>query len=150
MRERSEHSAPRPLPPGWLPDPNPPDRDPQWDQRIERIMAAAGPELRRLRSRRSAAEVTWWSVMALWWKAAGALAVASTALLLVVGRPAASPELPPGSIPLDLVASDGDPVALWRALGIQADPVLAQIAIRGQGDVTVEGAPSTIPAEKDP
>ncbi len=149
MRERSEDGAPRPLPPGWLPDPHPPEGDPRWDRRVERIMAAVGPELRRIRSRRSAAEVTWWSRMGVWWKPAAALAAASAALLLLVGRPAVSPEPPPGSIPLGLVAADGDPVALWSALGVQADPVLALIAIQEQEDVMGRGSRPTISEEKN-
>jgi hypothetical protein len=142
MTQRSEDGAPRPLPQGWLSEPQPPEGDPKWDQRIERIMDAAGPELRTLRSRRPAAEVTWWSGMGLWWKPAAALAVGSTALLLLVGRPAVFQEPAPGSIPLELVASDGDPVTLWGALGIRADPVLALIAIREQGDLTGQGTPT--------
>ena len=149
MRERSEHGAPQPLPPGWLPDPHPPEGDPRWDQRIERIMATVGQELRSLRTPRSAIEATWWSVMARWWKRAAALAAVSTALLLLVERPAVLPEPAPGSIPLGLVASDGDPVTLWGAVGIQADPVLAQIAIREQIDLTRQGAPATVREEEN-
>lgn len=149
MRERSEDGTTRPLPLGWLPDPQPAEGDPKWDERIEGILAAAGPELRTLRSRRSTAEVIWWSGMGLWWKPAAALAAASAALLLLVGRPAVFPGPSPGSIPLGLVASAGDPVMLWRALGVQADPVLALIAIQEQSDVTRQGSPLTIPKEED-
>jgi hypothetical protein len=148
MRERSEHGGPRPLPRDWLPAPQPPEGAPVWEARTRRIMGAAGPELRRLARGRSAAEVTWWSVMAVWWKPAAALGAVSTALLLLIGRPAVPPEPPPGSILVELVASGGDPVTLWRALGIQADPVLAQIAIREQVDVTRQGPPPTVPEEK--
>jgi hypothetical protein len=149
MREQSEHDAPRPLPRGWLPDPQPPEGTLVWEARTRRIMAAAGPEFWKLTSAHSAAEVTWWSVMAPWWKTAAALAVASTVLLLLAGRRAGPPQTPPGSIPLGLVASGGDPVTLWRALGIQADPVLAQIAIREQTDATRQDSRSTIPEEKN-
>jgi hypothetical protein len=148
MRRRWEHGTPRPLPRGWLPDPYSPEGDPKWDQSVERIMVAARPELRRLRSERSAAEVTWWSMMALWWKPAAALATASAAILVLVGRPRVPPEPPPGSIPLGLVASDGDPVTLWGALGIQADPVLAQIAIREQGDIAGQESRPDTPEER--
>jgi hypothetical protein len=148
MRERSEDATTRLLPQGWLPDPNPSEGDPKWDEKIERIMAAAGPELRTLRSRRSAAEVTWWSRMGLWWKPAASLAAASTALVLLVERPA-SAEPPPGSLALGFVVSDGDPVTLWGALGIQADPVLALIAIGGQGDMMGQGAHPSIRKEEN-
>jgi hypothetical protein len=148
MTQRSEDGVPRALPRDWLPDPQPPEGAPMWEARTRRIMAVAGPELRRLRSGGSPDEVTWWSRTGLWWKPAAALAAASTALLLLVGRPAVFPEPPPGSIPLGLVASDGDPVTLWRALGIQADPVLALIAIRKQGDVTGQGAPPSVRQEE--
>lgn len=149
MRERSEDGAARPLPRDWLPDSHPPEDAPVWHARVERIMAVAGPELRRLGSRRSATEITWWSRMGLWWKPAAALAAASTALLLLVGRPAVFPEPPPGSIPLGLVASEGDPVTLWRALGIPADPVLALIAVQEPEDVTRPARPPTIPEKEN-
>jgi hypothetical protein len=149
MRERSEHDAPRPLPRGWLPDPQPPEGTLVWEARTRRIMAAAVLELQRFRSRRSAAEVTWWSVMAQWWKPAAAVAAASVALLLLIGRSAVAPEPRPGSIALGLVASDGEPVTIWRALGIQADPVLAQIAIREQGEVPGQRSPPISPEEEN-
>jgi hypothetical protein len=148
MRERSEDAAPRPLPRDWLPDPQPPEGASVWEARTRRIMTAAGPEFRRLGRARSAAEVTWWSMMALWWKPAAALSAVSIALLLLIGRPAVPPEPPPGSMLVGLVASGGDPVTLWRSLGIQADPVLAQIAIREQTDATRQDSRLTIPEEK--
>jgi hypothetical protein len=78
--------------------------------------------------------------MALWLKPAATLTAASIALLLLIER-SAFPEPPPGSLALDLVASAGDPVTLWGALGVQADPVLAWIAIRDQGDMAGQVAP---------
>lgn len=146
-REEPADRTPRPLPREWLPDRQPPEGAPAWHARVERIMAAAGPELRRLGSRRSTAELTGRSRMGSWWKPAAALAAVSTALLLLVGRPAASPEPPPGSIALALVASEGDPVTLWGAFGIQADPVLALIAVQEQADLTRQARPSTIQEE---
>jgi hypothetical protein len=148
MRERSEDGTTRRLPEGWLPDAHPSEGDPKWDERIERIMAAASPELRTLRNRRAAAGAASWSVMGLWWKPAAALAAVSTALLLLIERPA-FPELPAGTLALGVVASAGDPVTLWELLGIQADPVLALIAIREQGDMTGQDAPATIREEEN-
>lgn len=147
MTERSDHGAPRPLPREWLPDQLAREEAPVWDARSQRIMEAADPELRRLWNRRSAPVATWWSVMGLWWKPAAALAAAATAFLLLTGGPADLAEPPSGSIPLDLVASAGDPVTLWGAFGVQAHPVLAQIAIREQADVTGQDAPPTIGEE---
>lgn len=145
MKDEPADRASRPLPREWLPDPHPPEGAPVWDARTRRIMAAAGPEIQRLGSRRSAAGATGWSGIGLWWKPAAALAAAATTLLLLTGRPAEVSEPPPGSIPLSLVASEGDPVALWEALGIRAHPVLARIAIQEQGDVMGQGTPATTP-----
>lgn len=136
MRERSKNETARPLPRGSLPDSLPLDGDPKWEESVERIMAAAGPGLRTLGSRRSAAAVTWWSSVGLWWKSAAVLAAASLALFLLVGRGVRSSEPPPSSIPVALVASDGDAVMLWEIFGVQADPVLALIALREQRDAT--------------
>ncbi|MGH7477662.1 MAG: hypothetical protein ACRELD_15455 [Longimicrobiales bacterium] len=95
-------------------------------------MAAADPELRRLRNRPAALDASWPSVMGLWWKPVAALAAAATALLLLVGRPASLPAPAQDSLALSLIAAEGDPVTLWGAFGIQADPVLALIAFQGQ------------------
>lgn len=148
MNAPSEDGAPRPLPRAWLPDPHPPEGAPEWNARVGGIMVAAGPELQRLGSRHAAAEVTWSSVMGLWWKPAAALAAAAAALLFLTEHPGAVPESPQGSLALILVAADGDPVTLWGALGIQADPVLALIAIQEQGDVTGQGVPASTRQEE--
>ncbi|MQA88743.1 MAG: hypothetical protein GEU90_00715 [Gemmatimonas sp.] len=139
MKERSEDGVPRPLPRDWLPDPQPAERSPQWDARVERIMAAADPELRRLWSQRAAAAATPWSAIGQWWKHATALAAAAIALPLLIEPPAATPNPPQDSLSLGLIAAEGDPVALWRAFGIQADQVLALIAFQAQGDATGKG-----------
>jgi hypothetical protein len=150
MTERSnDNQATGPLPRDCLPESQPREGAPVWDARVRRIMAAAEPELRRIEGRRSAVEAApWWSVMGMWWKPAGALAAASVALLLLLGRRDIHPGPPPGSIPLGLVASEGDPVTLWGVLGVQADPVLALIAVRG--DVTGPSAPSSTQREENP
>ena len=143
MKERSHEGAPRPLPRDWLPDAQPSEADPSWSHQIEQIMAAAAPELQTLRSPRSAAQFTWWSEMARWSTPAAALAAAATAFFLLTWRPAALPESPPGSILLELVATNGDPVALWRARGIEADPVLAWVALQRQEELDRQSAPAT-------
>lgn len=144
MKEPSEDSAPRPLPRAWLPDPHPPRGASVWDARTQRIMAAADPELRRLGKGRAAAEATstWSSVMGRSWKPVAALAAAAVALFLLTTRPPASREPPQSSLTLSLVATEGDPVTLWSAFGIPADPVLALIAFRGQGHAAGQGTPN--------
>jgi hypothetical protein len=42
-----------------------------------------------------------------------------------------------------MVAAEGDPVTLWGAFGIEADPVLALIAVRMQDDPMGEGSGTT-------
>lgn len=47
---------------------------------------------------------------------------------------------------LGLVASDGDPVVLWAALGVSADPVLALLSFEDHSPwlaATSSAAPST-------
>ena len=131
MTERPEDEVQQPLPTTWLPDPHPPDDDRRWNETTERIMRAAAPELQALRSRRSTIAVGGWSEMGRWWKPAAVLAAASIALLLLL-EPLISRTAVPRSLPLGFVASDGDPVTLWRMMGLEADPVLALIAIRDQ------------------
>ena len=147
MSEPSEGNEPHTLPPSWLPDPQPPDGAVRWEAATRRIMAAAEPELRRLRSRGGAAAgASWWSEMGLWWRPAAAVAAAAAAALLVLlERSTAVPGPAPGSVPLGLVASDGDPVTIWRAVGIEADPVLARIAIQGSRDAA---EPRTFPVAR--
>ena len=142
MKE-SHDAAPRPLPREWLPDRQPSEADPSWRRQIERIMAAAAPELQVLRSGRSAAQLTWWSEMARWRTPAAALAAAAAALFLLTWRPAALPESPTSSILLELVATNGEPAALWRARGIEVDPVLAWVALQKQEDLDRQSAPAT-------
>ena len=143
MNRRSHGDEPRPLPREWLPDPQPSESDPRWSEAIERIMAAAAPELRTLGSRRSTVQLTWWAEMARWRAPAAALAAAATAFFLLTWRSAALPESPTSSILLELVATNGDPAALWRARGIEVDPVLAWVALQKQGDLDRQSAPAT-------
>lgn len=148
MTRRAEDETPRPLPREWLPEPAPLEGTAEWRSMAERIIAAVEPKLRAVGARAPAVATTWSAILGSWWRRAAVLAAASAALLLVVGRPAVSPEPPPGAIALGLVASEADPVTLWGALGVQADPVLALIAIGGQADPTGPGEPSTIREEE--
>jgi hypothetical protein len=110
-----------------------------------RIMAAAEQELRALERRRFETRGFTPSRATRWWKPAAALALAATVLLLSLMRPPGLAESQPESILLRLVASDGDPVSLWNSLGIQADPVLALIAIQER---EAETEPPTPPAAR--
>jgi hypothetical protein len=72
----------------------------------------------------------WTSVLGSWWRGAAALAAAAAALLLLVpGEPVQ--EAAAGALPLSVVATEGDPAALLAGLGVEADPVLAWIALEG-------------------
>ena len=127
MEGRDENEVSR-VPRDWLPDPQPRDGDTIWEARVERIMAAAA-EFRSGNERLSAVDRTTWQLIALWWRPAAVVALAATVLFLVVGRRGGRAELPPRAIPLNVVASYGDPVTLWEAFGVQAHPVLALIAL---------------------
>ncbi len=104
------------LPQDWLPDPSPPEDAPEWDARAARIMTLAAPP------RAS------WTLLGSWWKPAALLAAASVATLLLL-----DPGEPP-SPALGVIAGDGEAAALWRAAGVEADPVLAIIALRAAAE----------------
>lgn len=141
MSERSGDGASAPLPREWLRDGHPPESDPIWDTKAARITAIASSELLTLSGRRSAVAPTGWASIAPWWKPVAVLAAASVTLLLLVGRSAAGRNAGRESVALGLVASNGDPATLWGALGVQADPVLAQIAIQNRQEVTGRTSP---------
>lgn len=129
MVDRAGDGAPRPPPRDWLPHPTAPESAPEWQNRLERIVAAAEPALRRLGERGSDVELTWPAMLGRWWKPAVAMAAAAVALLLVLHPRNATREAGDG-LPLSVVAAEGEPVALWEGLGIEADPVLALIALQ--------------------
>lgn len=137
MVERSRHDlsgpGPLPLPRDWLPAAAPPEVASEWEARAKRIVAAAEPSLWRLRERRPAVAATWSMRLGSWWKGAAVMAVgaaAAAAVLVSIGPFGSAPPTDPGSVPLSVIAAQGDPVALWEAVGIKADPVLARIAIQ--------------------
>lgn len=142
----SEHEERRsdPLPRAWLPEPSgPPADDPAWEAQARRIVRAAAPELERRRSEAPSragersgrsGEAGWWTGLERWLGPAAGLAAAAALLLAVLG-----PE-PPGREPvaspaLAAAAADGDPAALWRAAGTEADPVLALIALEPEEEI---------------
>jgi hypothetical protein len=138
MTTGSDHNAKNPLPRDVLPDSLPPSSAVVWDSKVRRIMAAADAELRRLGSAGPRPDVAWWSGIGLWRKPAAVFAVAAaTALLFVmIGRLSVVRDVQPDVLTLGLVAADGDPVTLWGAAGIPADPVLALIAVQNPQGVT--------------
>lgn len=121
---------PEPLPSDWLPEPRTRVEldDPEvLESRIRRLMAAAEPTLASYRT----GELGWWQALIQYWQPATATALASAiAVVLLLGPGGQSPGPPPtDDLVLTAAASDGDPAALWTAIGEQADPVLALIAL---------------------
>jgi hypothetical protein len=131
----------------WLPEALPPTSHPEWEARLERLLQAAGPELARLQRQARDLPEPWLSEMARWWKPAAALAAASVAFLLMVvdPRPAITTGAGDDAMVLTIVASQGDPTALWAALGVPADPVLARLALEAH-----EALVTQPPAPGDP
>jgi len=124
----SEH-IPEPLPPEVLPHPTAPATDDAlWDHRLASLMRAAEPALAELRRDTP----RWWEILAAWWRPAAAVAGAAAALLVIVlGTVRPGDEHDTGAVALAVAASDGAPAVLWAALGSEADPVLAAIALEG-------------------
>lgn len=130
----------------WLPDPTGPAEggdDAEWERRLQRLMVSAEPALAEL-ARTAAAERApqrpdvsppWWRALALYWKPALTATAAATAGLVLVLRFAPASITPaepsPATFALTAVASDGDAAALWRGMGADADPVLAQLVLDG-------------------
>lgn len=127
---------PDPLPKSWLPEPaREATEDAAWEERVTRIVAAAGPRLRRLaRDDREAGSAvsavpSAWLPVGRWWRPAAALAAAAVlALLLTLPEPPETTERG-GSPALGAVVSGGEPASLWEAAGSRAHPVLALIAL---------------------
>ncbi len=133
-----------PLPKEWLPEPLPPADDSIWEVRTAAILSAATPELRRLGVRDEAGAQPWVLELGRWWAPSGVLAAAAILVLYFsIESPVREAQTPSmGGTALQFIASDGDPVALWAALGVRADPVLALLTLE---DHTAFGAPSDLP-----
>ena len=136
MTDRFDDAA-RPLPREWLPAATAPANAPEWLERAARIVAAAEPALHRLGDRAPAVEVSVSDLLGSWWKPVAAF-VAAAAVLLLVLDPASPRASSPGWSPLSVVAAAGEPFALWEGLGIEADPVLALIALQEQAGPGVD------------
>lgn len=115
-----------PLPREWLPDPLPPAGDASWAEGVARLMSRATPELAKRGAYGPAPP--WWAGLELWLRPATGLAAASLAILLLAPPPEADPP-PARDLTLELLAAQGDPTALWSAVGVQADPVLATLTL---------------------
>lgn len=125
-----DREIPDPLPSEWLPKPSAPrvPDDPEvLDIRIRRLMTAAEPTLARFRT----GAIPWWAMLARHTRPAAAAALAAAAgLLIALGLGRANPSAEPETdLVLVVAASDGSPAALWSAMGAEADPVLALIAL---------------------
>jgi hypothetical protein len=123
-------SATDPLPRDWLPDALPPENHVVWEGRASRILTSTEGEWRVRRSAGVDAAPWLWE-MGNWLRPAAALAAAAVGLLVVVPDSPADiePAQAADEMALGLVASGGEPAALWAALGVPADPVLALLTL---------------------
>jgi hypothetical protein len=130
--DEAAHTAPAALPEAWLPEALPPQEHPAWELRAGRIMVAAEPELARLEREVEPPAMPWLSELGGWWKPAALLAAAASALFFVMADPPSSESsvISSEGIALSLIASDGDPTAIWAAMGVAADPVLALLTLQ--------------------
>jgi hypothetical protein len=135
----------QPLPSEWLPDGAPPDSDPVWGVRTERILGAAELEWARLVARQQT--TAWLSEMGSWLRPAAVLAAAAAALLFATSDRVtyAGPAISADDVALRLVAAEGDPVAIWTTLGVTADPVLALLTLEDH-TAWMTGGPPQPPA----
>lgn len=132
-----KHDLPDPLPGDWLPESAVPPRDDEayWEERMERIMAQAGPLLEE--HRRAASAPSWLDALLLRWRSAAAVsfALAASLVLVVTWGPAAGPTPDASSSVLGALAGGGDPAALWTGAGVEADPTLALLVLQGGPDI---------------
>jgi hypothetical protein len=124
----SEH-IPEPIPRDWLPEPTAPaSEEVLWERRLRSLMHSADARLASLRE----GAPSWREILGAWWRpAAGLTVAASLALALLFGAGSTNAEPSPGDVALAAAVSGGEPAALWAALGSEADPVLAVIALGG-------------------
>lgn len=122
-----------PLPREWLPEPaGPPAGDTgAWEERVQRVLAEAGPRLDRLAAGPSAGNPAWWEALGGLWRPAAALAAAALLVLFLATRDASRPDA--GSPVLAAVATEGEPTSVWATMGGGADPVLAAMILEREG-----------------
>jgi hypothetical protein len=137
-------AEPGPLPREWLPEPSPREGDASWEPRVARILAATDWHPR-------STEAALWGDLARWWRPSAALAAAAAAALVFVVADVPRPEptsAPSGGLALTMIASDGNPVALWAALGIAADPLLALLVLEDPSATAAPADPT--PSQEGP
>jgi hypothetical protein len=129
MGDTPDIAGEAPLPREWLPDGVEAEGHEVWEARTARVLAFTSLEWRRAEGRARA--MPWLTEVGHWVGPAAALAAAAAALLLVGSNRAATLGRTPqaDAVALSLVATGGDPVALWAALGVNADPVLALLTL---------------------
>jgi len=125
----------------WLPTGLPPAAHPVWEARVSRTLVATESAMVRLEHGFLTGEGSWWWEMGRWWQPAAVLAAAAIALLITVSdrEVPGSGDDPAHGVALTLIASEGDPVALWEALGIPADPVLALLTLEAHSAPLARG-----------
>jgi hypothetical protein len=126
---KNDHESMAPLPREWLPEPAAPEEAPEWDALARSIMSAAGPSLDRQASADPEGGRAF--VLGSWLRPAMVFAAASAAIAVVAYQAQPVHDVHGPSLPLAVLASVGDPAALWQSLGITADPVLGLIALLG-------------------
>jgi hypothetical protein len=136
-----------PLPRAWLPERMPPEGHTFWETRAARILGAAELECARRTSHAREDSAAWLFEMGRWLKPAAALTAASLVLLFVLPDTSARPVTRHAAdeMALGLVASHGDPAALWASLGVPADPVLALLTLEDHS-AYVAGAHTVAPS----
>jgi hypothetical protein len=133
-----------PLPREWLPEAVAPEGDAVWEARAERIVGAAESEWARFDARTT----PWIPAIGGWLRPAVALAAGAAALLFAVSDRVARAVPAADALALGVVVANGDPAALWAALGVSADPVLALLTLEDHEAWLVTTSP-TDPATGD-
>ena len=131
----------------WLPDALPPEGHPDWDEPLGKVLAAAEPELVRLARDGGVQLAPWLSEMGSWWRPAAGLAAAAVAFLLLTSPTPSPGSADPDAMSLTILASGADPAAIWAAMGVDADPVLALLTLE---DHTADSAPAAEPGQGGP
>jgi hypothetical protein len=132
-----------PLPREWLPEALAPESHAVWDAHTARVLAAAEREW-QIRESGVAGVASWLSEMGGWLRPVAALAAAAVVLAVVLTdrRTLVAPSQAADDMALELVASGGEPSALWATLGVRADPVLALLALDDHSAFVVQADPT--------
>jgi len=128
----TSNDRPEPLPKEWLPDsPVPPEGDEAyWSAQLGRLMAEAEPILSAHRSE-PADTASWMAALAVRWRpaAVSALALAASMVLAFVWQAEHMPTPSGRTIVLSTIVGEGQPAAIWKGAGVEADPTLALLAL---------------------